>query len=265
MPGLFKRKALVQLVLAASVTLAFATAALAAPPVRIAVVAGSGSGIEQEIVDRVTNSLLNLSDVVVSTVNPDWYVVCNINENLDQGSGSIRYNGSIIVKTAGGQVLNTVAVQKYNQDFSLSGGAQLNKKLVDNAARDVINSSANRVVGPIQQAVIVEMQTRDRIIQAQELADQDKYADAIDLLQPITPDTTHFKDVRDLIDEFQMELDALNRVNAAQGKAAKGRYGEAIAILKDVSSKSKRYKRSRELTASYRAALARLSHKGKAK
>jgi predicted Zn-dependent protease len=109
------------------------------------------------------------------------------------------------------------------------------------------------------------MQTRDRIIQAEDLAEQDKYADAIDLLQPITPETTHFKDVRDLIDQFQMELDALNRVNAAQEKAAKGRYSEAIAILKDVNIKSKRYKLSRQRIASYRAALAKLSPKHKAK
>ena len=47
-------------------------AALAAPPVRIAVVCGGGSGIEQEIVDRISN---NLSTMIVamfmlSTVNP---------------------------------------------------------------------------------------------------------------------------------------------------------------------------------------------------
>lgn len=268
LPGIINTR-LAKLLLAAACALSSAVAVLApawaAPPVRIAVVAGSGSGIEQEIVDRVTNSITALSDVEVSQVNPDWYVICNIHENLDQVSGAIRYNGSIIFKTAGGQVLNTVAVQKYNQDFSLSGGAPLNKKLVDNAARDVINSSANRIVGPIQQAVIVEMQTRDRIIQAEDLAEQDKYADAIDLLQPITPETTHFKDVRDLIDQFQMELDALNRVNGAQEKAAKGRYSEAIAILKDVNIKSKRYKLSRQRIAAYRAALAKLSPKHKAK
>lgn len=258
-------KTIKSVILAASLLLGLSLPVWAAPPVRIAVVAGSGSGIEQEIVDRVTNSLGEISDVVVSTVNPDWYVVCNIHESLDQNSGSIRYNGSIIVKTAGGQVLNTVAVQKYNQDFSLSGGAPLNKKLVDNAARDVINSSASRVVGPIQQAVIVEMQTRDHIIQAEELADQDKYPDAIDLLQPITPDTTHFKDVRNLIDEYQMELDAMNRVEAAQEKASKGRYGEAITIVKEVNPKSKRFKLSRQRMAAYRAALAKIAAKHKAK
>lgn len=62
-----------------------------------------------------------------------------------------------------------------------------------------------------------------------------------------------------------MELDALNRVNGAQEKAAKGRYSEAIAILKDVNIKSKRYKLSRQRIAAYRAALAKLSPKHKAK
>ncbi len=175
----------------------------AAPPVRVAVVSASGSGIEQEVVDRITNSLNNIGDVAVSTVNPDWYIVCNITEQLDPNSGSIRYNGSVITKTAGGQILNTVAVQKYNQDFSVGGSTQLNKKLVDNAARDVINSASQRVVGPLQNAVMIEMQTRERIIRAQTLADAGQFDEAIGLLRPITPDTPHFKDVRRLIDEFE--------------------------------------------------------------
>lgn len=235
--------------------------ALAAPPVRIAVVAGSGSGIEQEIADRISNQLSSMGDVALSTVNPDWYVVCNINESLDQGSGSIRYNGSVIVKTASGQVLHTAAVQKYNQDFSVSGGAQLNKKLVDNAARDVINSASSRVIGPIQQAVMVEMETRDRIIKAQTLGDGDQYEEAISLLRPITPDTPHFKDVRDLIDEMEMEQDALERMKASQAKASSGRYSEAIGIAKDVSKKSKRYRQAQGKIASWRAALAASARK----
>ncbi|MBU6451563.1 MAG: hypothetical protein KGS72_07285 [Cyanobacteria bacterium REEB67] len=216
--------------------------ALAAPPVRIAVVCGGGSGIEQEIVDRISNNLSSVSDIVLSTVNPDWYIVCNITENIDQASGAVRYNGSVIVKTSTGQVINTVAVQKYNQDFSLSAGAPLNKKLVDNAARDVISSAAERVLPPVQQAVMVEMETRDRIIKASTLAEGDHYAEAINLLTPITPDTPHFKDVRDLIDEFAMEQDALERLKSGKAKANKGHYREAIATLKDVNKKSKRYK-----------------------
>ena len=81
--------------------------------------------------------------------------------------------------------------------------------------------------------------------------------EAIALLRPITPDTPHFKDVRDLIDEFEMELDALERLKASAAKASKGRYSEAIAILKDVSSKSKRSKLAKQKIASYRALMAR--------
>jgi len=230
--------------------------AIAAPPVRIAVVCGGGSGIEQEIVDRISDNLSSNTDTVLSTVNPDWYVVCNIHENIDQASGAIRYNGSVIVKTVSGQVIKTVAVQKYNQDFSLSPGAPLNKKLVDNAARDVISSAADRVVPSLQQAVMVEMETRDRIIKAENLADSNQFSEAINLLTPITPDTPHFKNVRDLIDEFAMEQEASDRINAAKAKAAKGHYGEAVAILQDVNKKSRRYKEAQSKASSYRAAMA---------
>ncbi len=195
------------------------TSVWAAPPVRIAVVSASGSGIEQEVVDRISNSLNNIGDVAVSTVNPDWYIVCNITEQLDPNSGSIRYNGSVITKTAGGQILNTVAVQKYNQDFSVGGPAQLNKKLVDNAARDVINSASQRVVGPLQNAIMIEMQTRERIIRAQTLADGGQFDEAIGLLRPITPDTPHFKDVRRLIDEFEARAARAARTGRPKAKA----------------------------------------------
>jgi len=67
--------------------------------------------------------------------------------------------------------------------------------------------------------------------------------------------------VRDLIDEFEMELDALERLKASAGKASKGRYSEAIAILKDVSSKSKRSKLAKQKIASYRALMARPAKK----
>jgi hypothetical protein len=251
------KKMVMGLALAGACLCASVSAAFAAPPVRIAVVCGGGSGIEQEIVDRISGNLQNINDVVLSTVNPDWYVVCNIHENIDQASGAVRYNGNVLVKTTTGQVINTVAVQKYNQDFSLSPGAPLNKKLVDNAARDVISSAAERVVGPLQQAIMVEMETRDRIIKATNLADQDNYAAALELLTPITPDTPHFKDVRDLIEEFQIEQDALDRMKNAAAKAAKGRYAEAIATLRDVNKKSKRYKAAQGKIASYRAAMAK--------
>jgi predicted Zn-dependent protease len=110
---------------------------------------------------------------------------------------------------------------------------------------------------------MVEMETRDRIIKASTLADGDQYAEAINLLTPITPDTPHFKDVRDLIDEFAMEQDALERVNSAKAKAAKGRYSEAIATLKDVNKKSKRYKQAQGQIGFYRLAMSRSKPKAK--
>jgi hypothetical protein len=66
------------------------------------------------------------------------------------------------------------------------------------------------------------METRERIIKAQNLADSDQYDEAIGLLRPITPDTPHFKDVRDLIDEFEIELDALERLKSGGWKGIKG-------------------------------------------
>lgn len=186
--------------------LVFSPAAQAAPPVRIAVVPGGGSGQEQEVVDRISDRLQEMqAQVALGTVNPDWYVVCNIKENLDQVSGQIHYNGTVIIKTNTdpATILGTVAVQKYNQDFSLQPGAPLNKKLVDGAVRQVIAGLADRAMRPLQQAIEVEMETRDRMIKATELAQNDKYQDALDLLRPISPETPHFKQVRQMVAKYE--------------------------------------------------------------
>jgi len=184
-------------------------AAQAAPPVRIAVVPGGGSGQEQEVVDRITERLQEIQTVALSTVNPDWYVVCNIKENIDQVSGQIRYNGTVIIKTAGADstVLGTVAVQKYNQDFSLQPGAPLNKKLVDGAVQQVIAGLSDRAMQPLQQAIDVEMETRDRMIKATHLGLESKYQEALDLLRPISPETPHFKQVRQMVAKYEHELE----------------------------------------------------------
>ncbi len=179
-----------------------------APPVRIAVVPGGGSGQEQEVVDRINGQLQNNQDVALSTVNPDWYVVCNIKENLDQASGQIRYNGTVTTKTTEGHVISTVSLQKYNQDFSLTPGAQLNKKLVDNAVQDVISGLSDRAVGPIQQAIEIEMETRERMIKATVLGQHGKYDEAIALLRPISPETPHFKAVVALTRKLENQRDA---------------------------------------------------------
>lgn len=179
-----------------------------APPVRIAVVAGGGSGQEQAVVDRINGQLQGNQDIALSTVNPDWYVVCNIKEMLDQNSGQIRYNGTVTTKTTKGHIINTASLQKYNQDFSVTPGAMLNKKLVDNAVQDVIAGLADRAVGPIQQAVEVEMETRERMIKATRLGAERKYDEAIALLRPISPETPHFDAVQALKHKLQVQRDA---------------------------------------------------------
>ncbi|MDR3612320.1 MAG: hypothetical protein P4L53_02065 [Candidatus Obscuribacterales bacterium] len=227
----------------------------AAPPVRIAVVPGGGSGMEQDVVDRISSQLQSNEQIVLSTVNADWYVVCNVKENIDQASGQIRYNGTVLVKTTDGQVIGTYAVQKYNQDFSLSPGAPLNKALVDGAARDVIGALAQRAIAPIQQAVVVEMETRERVMQAGELASQDKYDDAIGLLSPITPDTAHFGRVQKMMQTLVMEQQSLKAYQSGLQKQKEKHYAQAIASYKQVSAQSKRIKLARQKVAECTAAL----------
>lgn len=234
-----------------------------APPVRIAVVTGGGSGIEQEIVDKITNEIQNNPNIAVSTVNPDWYVVCNIKEMMDQMSGQIRYNGNVIIKTAGkGQVIDTVAVQKYNQDFSVTPGAQLNKALVDRAAKDATSAAASRTIPAIERAVATEMETREKIIRAQIMAEEEQYDGAINSLRLVSPDSPHFENARDLMAEFSMEKEALANLKQAQSQAASGKYGAALASLKLIPAKSKYRGKANALASSY-SAHAKSSHPAK--
>lgn len=223
----------------------------AAPPVRIAVVTGGGSGIEQEIVDKITNEIQNDPNVAVSTVNPDWYVVCNIKEMMDQMSGQIRYNGNVIIKTTKGKILDTVAVQKYNQDFSLTPGTPLNKALVDRAAREATQAAAGRTIPAIQRAVAIEMETREQIIKAQIMAEQEEYDGAINALRLVTPDSPHFENARDLMGEFSMEKDALANLKKGQSLGAAHKYAPAIAALNAIPAKSKYKGKAKSLVASY--------------
>lgn len=174
-----------------------------APPVRISIVAANGDGNEQEAADRISAQLERLPNIVLSTVNPDWFVRCSIQEVNDRHSGQIRYNGTVTVKTTDGQVVSTTSVQKYNQDFSLHQGAPLNKALVERAARSCAEDMSTRAVDPIQDAVQTEIGTRERVIDASKLGDLGKYDQAIALLSQITPDSTHFKQVRALITRYQ--------------------------------------------------------------
>ncbi|MBS1957781.1 MAG: hypothetical protein JST89_26585 [Cyanobacteria bacterium SZAS-4] len=224
----------------------------AVPPVRMSITPGGQSGIEQEVCDRISMGLSNSQDIIISTVNPDWLITCSIIERTDQNTGQIRYNGTVTVKTRDGQVITTASVQKYNQDYVVAG-QQLNKRLVDNAARDVIQAVSDRSLPPIQQAVEIEMETRQKIIDAETKAEDDKYDEATAILRPIGPESPRFHAVRDLMDEYAMEKEALNFISAAKGKAKAGNYSQAVIILKQVNKKSKRYRNATALIAQYRA------------
>lgn len=251
-----------KLILAAFASLAlmsnlFLSAAFAAaPPVRIAVVPGGGSGMEQEVVDRITAELQGNPNAAVSTVNPDWFVQCNILDKNDTMGASVRVNGTIVIKTVDGHVLNTVSMQTNKQDFSLTPGMPVNKALFDRGVREVIGGLVDRARQPLASAIEIEMQVRDKLMNAQNLGDEDKYEDAIQILMSINPDTPHFTGARKLIAEFQMEQDAMEFVKEAQASAKQGNYRRAIEILKGVSPKSKRAGMAKALSSKYRTALA---------
>jgi hypothetical protein len=225
------------------------------PPVRIAVVPGGGSGMEQEVVDRISSLLQDNSNIALSTVNPDWYVVCNIIDRQDVAGANVRVNGTVTIKSTDGHVINTVSMQTNKQDFALSPGTPLNKQLVEKAVAEVIDGLVVRAITPIQQAVDLEMQVREKIIQALNLSDQDKYDEALPILMTISPDTPNFRKVRSLIAEFQMEQQALDLIKQAQSLGKRDKYSQAISLLKDVDAKSKRYKIAKSLIARYRSCL----------
>lgn len=237
----------------------------AAEAVRLAITAQTGSGIEQEIVDYISAHFKDSSSVVVSTVNPDWCVQCKIIDNQDRMTGQIRYNGTVTVKTADGQVVSTVSVQKYNQDFSSQVGTPLNKQLVDSAAREVISVVGQRATEKIEEAVEIELKTRDQIGQAESLANNDKYEDAISTLKEIGRDSVHFQTVQKTIVQYEVEKRALQLVHDAEVKAKQGQYTQAITTLKDVDPCSKRYKLSKQLTVKYRNLLAAAQARVRAK
>ena len=69
---------------------------------------------------------------------------------------------------------------------------------MDRAAREVINGLANRAVQPIQKAVMIEMEGRNRIEQATQLGQQGKYDEALQIIEPMTPDFLEFGIVQQL-------------------------------------------------------------------
>lgn len=227
-----------------------------APPVRIAVIPGGGSGMEQEVVDRISSELQSNPNVKVSTVNPDWFVECSIFDRTDTVGGSVRVNGTVVIKTLDKHILNTISTQTNKQDFSLTPGMPVNKVLADKGAREVIGILVDRARQPLAEAIETEMQTREKLMQAQNLGDEDRYAEGLQILMSVTQDSPHFDGARKMMAEFQMEQDAMDMVKEAQLLAKQGKYRQAIEVLKGVSPKSKRAGLAKALSSRYRAALA---------
>ena len=192
-----------------------------AAPVRIAIVTGSNSGKEQAVVDALTAQLQDITDIRISTVNPDWYVVCNINENADRGAEQIKLNGAVTVKTAAGQVLNKVAIEKSGQDFSLQPYAPINRSLVEKTAQLVVQGLVERAIGPIEQAVELEIDTRGRLIQATALEKQHSYDDALEILRAISADTPHYQGALKQINRIEAEKKAAQAARLRQHSARK--------------------------------------------
>jgi hypothetical protein len=121
----------------------------------------------------------------------------------------------------------------------MSPGAPLNKALVDRAARDVISQLADRAIGPLQQAVQIEMETRERVDKANELAEAGKFDEAMQLIEPITPDTTHFGQVQNLHEQLAADKQAVELMKAAIAKEKAGHFAEALPLFRQVNPKSR--------------------------
>jgi len=235
------------------IMLGISAASYALPrPVRLAITAANGSGIEQQVVDAISSQLQDNGNIVISTVNPDWNIVCGINDNTDISSMTVRVNGTVTITTVkDGQVINTISAQANKQDFSVSGPQPLNKALVTTAMREVIQELSQRSVPPIEQAVITEIDVREKLNTAKALLDQDKFDDALETVMLITRDSPRFWPAHALADQIEIEKSAFNLVNQAKTLAKHGQYRQAIAELRQVSSKSKRYRTAQGLIATF--------------
>lgn len=181
----------------------------AARPVRIAIVAATGSGSEQQVVDALSSQLQDNQYIVLSTVNPDWYVSCRIDDHTDVVALTVRVNGTVTIKTVrDGDVLNTISAQANKQDYNTGGPTPLNKTLVTSAMREVVQDLTQRSVQPIEQAVVTEIDTREKIETAKSLAQEGKYDQALEIVKSITRDSPHFWPAHTLADQIQMKKNA---------------------------------------------------------
>lgn len=246
-------RVVLNLTLALAMLIGFSSISQSMPrPVRLAITAATGSGIEQQVVDYISAELQDNGNIVISTVNPDWNVVCRINDNTDISSMSVRVNGTVTISTVkDGQVINTISAQANKQDFSVSGAQPLNKALVTSAMREVVQELSQRSIPPIEQAVITEIDAREKLNTAKALVDQDKFDDALETVMLITRDSPRFWPAHALADQIELEKNAFNLVNQAKSLAKRGQYRQAIAELRQVSPKSKRYKTAQSLIATF--------------
>lgn len=246
-------KVVLYLGLALAMLIGFSPISQAMPrPVRLAITAATGSGIEQQVVDAISGQLQDNGNIVISTVNPDWNIVCRISDNTDISSMTVRVNGTVTITTArDGQVINTISAQANKQDFSVSGPQPLNKALVTTAMREVIQELSQRSISPIEQAVVTELDAREKLNTAKALVDQDKFDDALETVMMITRDSPRFWPAHALADQIEMEKNAFNLVNQAKALAKRGQYRQAIADLRQVSPKSKRYRTAQGLIATF--------------
>lgn len=173
------------------------------PTVRIAVVPGGGSGMEQEVVDGINGRLSGDPNVALSTVNPDWYVICNILDKTDFQQMAVRVNGTVTIKTTDGHVVDTVSTMVNKQDFAVSPGQGLNRVLIDRAIREVISALVDRATPKIMMAVQIEMATRQKVVDAYKMADSGRIAEAIAILNEITPDSPQYRRARRVIAELR--------------------------------------------------------------
>lgn len=221
-------------------------------PVRISILAVTHSGVEQQLVDALTAELRENPNIVLSTVNPDWFVNCRIEDHTDFASMNVRVNGTVTVETAkDGAVLNTFSAQANKQDFAVSGTAPVNKALITSAMNEVVHDLTQRSVQPIEDAAFTEIDAREKILKAKALESEDKYEDALSTVMQITRDSPHFWPAHALVDHIKMEKEAYELVGQAKSLARQGQYRQAIADLRQVSSKSKRYRTAQGMIATY--------------
>ncbi len=237
-----------------ALAIGFAPASYAvSPPVRIALVAGTGSGMEQTVVDGLAAQLQENENIVVSTVNPDWFVTCRIEDHTDIAALTVRVNGTVTVTSvADGRVLNTFSAQTNKQDFSAGNGpTPLNKALVDSAVKELTAQLCQRSVQPIADAVVIEIDTRERIVTAENLANADKYDEAIATLMTIGRASPHYFPTRQLASGYQMEKEALQLLTQAKAEDRSGHDKQAIIDLRQVNPNSKRYRLAESMIATF--------------